>query len=81
MGFTDVHIREALRVLNVSANDTNARSVSRCATWMIDNPLPQDATMPRFQTASSLRLVGQNPGSSSQNRAMSDLRHYLRHDR
>ncbi len=53
MGFTDAHIRAAREALGVRVDDTGARTVNRCATWMIDHPLADDMMAGYVGTSSS----------------------------
>eukprot|EP00094_Tigriopus_californicus_P005559 TCALIF_05356-PA protein Name:"Similar to HERC1 Probable E3 ubiquitin-protein ligase HERC1 (Homo sapiens)" AED:0.03 eAED:0.03 QI:0/0.90/0.58/1/0.81/0.83/12/0/1884 len=59
MGFTNSQISRAMTSLDINGYDTSARTINRCASWMIDNP-PSDLSPHAME-----RLISRTQGGSA----------------
>eukprot|EP00095_Tigriopus_kingsejongensis_P011159 maker-scaffold259_size234575-snap-gene-1.23 protein:Tk11159 transcript:maker-scaffold259_size234575-snap-gene-1.23-mRNA-1 annotation:"vomeronasal type-2 receptor 26-like" len=72
MGFSNTHISRALAALNINSFDTSAPAINRCASWMIDHPLPDMSTY----SMERLRSRGRPPFERG-SRGWSDIRDFF----
>lgn len=59
MGFTNSQISRAMTNLEINGYDTSARTINRCASWMIDNP-PSDLSPHAME-----RMISRTQGGSA----------------